>query len=84
MATVPVSPFDDAFQGPIALEHALFCLDCEVIFTSLACCPSCNGRILWPLAKWLSPTPPALSAESASAGCSLTSNGGADNYGAVA
>jgi hypothetical protein len=84
MATVPTSPLDDAFQGPIALEHALFCLDCEVIFTSLACCPSCSSRILWPLAKWLSPTPPALIAESASAGCFLISDGGADNCRAVA
>jgi hypothetical protein len=43
------------FQGPIALERALFCLDCEVIFTGLTNCPSCSGSSVWPLAPWLSP-----------------------------
>jgi hypothetical protein len=45
------------FQGPIALERALFCLDCEVIFTGLTSCPSCSGSSVWPLAPWVSPAP---------------------------
>ena len=52
---VPRSSDETLFQGPIALAHALFCLDCEVIFTDLPCCPSCSGGAVWPLAAWLSP-----------------------------
>ena len=58
---VPRSSDETLFQGPIALEHALFCLDCEAIFTDLPCCPSCSGRVVWPLATWLSPAEPRLS-----------------------
>ena len=57
------------FQGPIALERALFCLDCEVIFTGLTSCPSCSGGSVWPLAQWLSPAQPSLLAESRPPGC---------------
>jgi hypothetical protein len=52
---VPKLSVEILFQGPIALEGALFCLDCEVIFSDLACCPSCLGSGIWPLARWLSP-----------------------------
>jgi hypothetical protein len=63
---MPVSPESDEilFEGPIALEDALFCLDCEVIFTSLTRCPSCNGTAVWPLARWLSPAQLGRAAES--------------------
>ena len=68
------------FQGPIALERALFCLDCEVIFTGLTGCPSCSGSGVWPLAQWLSPTQPSLFVESRPSGCpSLSDNGTSDN-----
>jgi hypothetical protein len=56
------------FQGPIALERALFCLDCEVIFTGLTSCPSCSGGSVWPLAQWLSPAQPSLLVESRPSG----------------
>jgi hypothetical protein len=53
-----MSSEETLFQGPIALERALFCMDCEVIFTDLAYCPSCSGGVVWPLATWLSPGEP--------------------------
>ena len=65
---VPMLSDESLFQGPIALERALFCLDCEVIFTDLACCPSCSGRVVWPLAMWLSLGEPRLIVESRQAG----------------
>src|SRR5687767_1275457 len=49
------------FQGPMSLTDTLFCLDCEVLFTSLENCPSCAGSAIWPVAAWLSPSPPHLS-----------------------
>ena len=61
---LPMGSDDILYQGPIMLERALFCLDCEVIFTGLASCPSCSGRVVWPLAQWLSPAPPHLPIES--------------------
>jgi hypothetical protein len=57
-ASLPVAI--GAFQGPIALEQALFCIECEVIFTDLARCPRCCSDVVWPLAGWLSPTQPTL------------------------
>ena len=45
-------------QGPIPLERALFCIECEVIFTDLASCPLCCSDVVWPLAGWLSPVQP--------------------------
>jgi hypothetical protein len=57
---VPMVSDESPYQGPIALARALFCLDCEVIFTDLAYCPSCRGRVVWPLAKWLSPAEPCV------------------------
>jgi hypothetical protein len=66
---LPMSSDEILFQGPIALERALFCLDCEVIFTSLTSCPSCSGSSVWPLAQWLSPAQPSLLVESRPLGC---------------
>jgi hypothetical protein len=81
---VPMSSDETLFQGPIALERALFCLDCEVIFTALTCCPSCSGRVVWPLAKWLFPGEPSLTVESMPAGCPLVSDNEAEDARAVA
>jgi hypothetical protein len=39
---------ESLFQGPIVLDRALFCVDCEVIFTGLASCPIRNGSSVWP------------------------------------
>jgi hypothetical protein len=71
---VPMWSDETLCQGPIALERALFCVDCEVIFTDLACCPSCSGRVVWPLATWLSPGEPRPIVESRPAGCPRASN----------
>ena len=65
---VPLVSDASLWQGPIALERALFCLDCEVIFTALASCPSCRSKVVWPLARWLSPGEPRLISESRPAG----------------
>jgi hypothetical protein len=40
------------FDGPMRLADALFCVDCEVLFTSLESCPSCAGSAIWPVAAW--------------------------------
>jgi hypothetical protein len=45
-------------EGPIALERALFCLECELIFAGTASCPRCTGEAVWPLAEWLHPLRP--------------------------
>lgn len=66
---LPMSRDEILFQGPIALDRALFCLDCEVIFTGLTSCPSCSASSVWPLAQWLSPVQPSLLAESRPSGC---------------
>jgi hypothetical protein len=44
-------------QGPMRLADAWCCLDCEVLFTGLECCPSCAGSAIWPVAAWLLPSP---------------------------
>ena len=80
----PMSSDETLFQGPIALERALFCLDCEVIFTDHACCPSCSGRVVWPLATWLSPGEPCLTVESRPAGCPPVSDHDAEDPRVVA
>jgi hypothetical protein len=49
------------FQGPMRLADAWCCLDCEVLFTCLECCPSCAGSAIWPVAAWVSPALPHLS-----------------------
>lgn len=80
----PTLSDETLFQGPIALERALFCLDCEVIFTDHACCPSCSRRAVWPLAKWLSPGEPRLIVESMPAGGPPVSDDQAEAARAVA
>src|SRR5882724_2984521 len=40
----PRGPRAAQFQGPIALERALFCLGCEAM---------CTGEIVWPLTEFL-------------------------------
>jgi hypothetical protein len=81
---VPMSSEETLFQGPIALERALFCVDCEVIFTDLACCPSCSGQVVWPLATWLSPGEPRPIVESLPVGCPPVSDRAAEDTRAVA
>jgi hypothetical protein len=81
---IPMLSDEIPFQGPIALECALFCLDCEVIFTDYACCPSCSSGVVWPLAKWLSPGEPRPIVESLPAGCPPVSNHAAADTRAVA
>ena len=46
--------------GQIALERALFCLGCELIFSGGASCPRCTGEAVWPLAEWVRPMRPDL------------------------
>jgi hypothetical protein len=42
------------FQGQILLEHALFCVGCEIIFTGTPRCPRCaSGEAVWPLSEWV-------------------------------
>jgi hypothetical protein len=81
---VPMSSDETLFQGSIALERALFCLDCEVIFTALACCPSCSGRVVWPMAKWLSPEEPSLIVEPMPPGCPAVPDSAAEDARAAA
>jgi hypothetical protein len=41
------------FQGQIWLGRALFCVECEIIFTGTPRCPRCtSGETVWPLAEW--------------------------------
>jgi len=40
-------------EGQIALERALFCLECEIIFAGTAHCPRCADEAVWPLDQWL-------------------------------
>jgi hypothetical protein len=51
------------------LDRVLFCLDCEGIFADLASCLSCSGRVVGPLAQWLSPAQAHLPVESRPVGC---------------
>jgi hypothetical protein len=81
---LPMMSDDILFQGPIMLDRALFCLDCEVIFMGLASCPSCRGRVVWPLAQWLSPAPPPLPIESRHVGCPPPSDHDVEGARAVA
>ena len=55
-------------QGPMRLADTLFCLDCEVMFTSLESCPSCASSAIWPLAAWLSPPLPHVAPASTPVG----------------
>jgi hypothetical protein len=58
MLTASLPHVECPSQGPIALKRALFCIECEVIFTDLAHCPRCCSDVVWPLAGWLSPALP--------------------------
>ena len=41
------------FQGQILLGRALFCVECEIIFTDSPRCPRCtSGETVWPLSEW--------------------------------
>jgi hypothetical protein len=41
------------FQGQILLGQALFCVECEIIFTASPRCPRCtSGETVWPLSEW--------------------------------
>jgi hypothetical protein len=40
-------------EGQVALEQALFCLECELIFAGTARCPRCADEAVWPLTQWL-------------------------------
>lgn len=52
MATSCIPAVD---QGQIALTRALFCLECELIFTEMSRCPRCAGEAIWSLAEWVTP-----------------------------
>jgi hypothetical protein len=40
-------------QGQIFLGRALFCVECEIIFTGSSRCPRCtSGETVWPLSEW--------------------------------
>jgi hypothetical protein len=69
---------------PMRLADALFCLDCEVMFTSLESCPSCAGSAIWPVAAWLSPSQPHLSIASTPVGAPLRSDPATEDAKAVA
>jgi hypothetical protein len=84
MPTVSPSLREVPFEGPIALERALFCLDCEMIFTDLACCPSCSSTAVWSLAQWLAPAQPSVGAGSLPVGCPPVSACEAEGSKAVA
>jgi len=46
-------PYRAFAEGQIALEHALFCVECELIFAGTAHCPRCTDEAVWPLNQWL-------------------------------
>ncbi len=48
-----IQPYRAYGDGQIALERALFCLECELIFAGSACCPRCADGAVWPLNQWL-------------------------------
>jgi hypothetical protein len=72
------------FDGPMRLADALFCVDCEVMFTNLESCPSCAGSAIWPIAAWLSPPRPHLSIASTPGGAPPRSDPAAEDAKAVA
>jgi hypothetical protein len=53
-------PYRVHSDGQIALEWALFCLECELIFAGTVLCPRCTSEAVWPLAEWVRPTRPGL------------------------
>lgn len=54
-----VQPYRAYGEGQIALEQALFCLECELIFAGTAHCPRCADAAVWPLNQWLPSTRPS-------------------------
>jgi hypothetical protein len=48
-----IQPYRAFAEGQIALERALFCLECEIIFAGTAHCPRCADEGVWPLNQWL-------------------------------
>lgn len=74
MATGSLPLVELPYQGPIALERALFCIECEVIFTDFGRCPRCCSEVVWPLAGWLSPTQPNLPEAAGLIGTAHTNN----------
>ena len=41
------------FRGRFFLGRALFCVECEIIFTGCPRCPRCtSGETVWPLSEW--------------------------------
>jgi hypothetical protein len=42
-------------EGQIALDRALFCLECDLIFAGTAACPRCTSTVVWPLVEWIHP-----------------------------
>jgi hypothetical protein len=48
-----IQPYRAFGDGQIALERALFCLECELIFAGTAHCPRCGDEAVWPLNQWL-------------------------------
>lgn len=42
-------------EGQIALDRALFCLECDLIFAGTDSCPRCTSAVVWPLIEWLHP-----------------------------
>ena len=46
-------PYRAFAEGQIALERALFCVECELIFAGTAHCPRCADGAVWPLNQWL-------------------------------
>jgi hypothetical protein len=55
-----VQPNRPYSEGQIALEQALFCLECELIFAGTAHCPRCADEAVWPLNQWLPSTRPSV------------------------
>jgi hypothetical protein len=48
-------------EGQIALEQALFCLECELIFAGTVHCPRCADQAVWPLNQWVPSSRPSAS-----------------------
>jgi hypothetical protein len=48
-----IQPYRAFGDGQIALEQALFCLECELIFAGTTYCPRCADEAVWPLNQWL-------------------------------
>jgi hypothetical protein len=48
-----IQPYRAYGDGQIALERALFCIECELIFAGTARCPRCADEAVWPLNLWL-------------------------------